>query len=324
MRDDLAGLTTLLAVADKRSFTAAAAELGLTPSAVSQTVSALEQRLGVRLLQRTTRSVGLTEAGERFLAQVRPALASVRSAVESLDAARGRPSGTLRLNVPRLASQWIVEPLLAPFLAAHPDLRLDIAIDDGLANIVDQGFDAGIRLGEMLDRDMVAIRLTGDMRTAIVGSPAYLAAHGAPKHPRDLLRHACINYRRISSGTVYRWELTVKGREVTIAVDGRLVTNDGELMLRAALDGVGLAYLMEHVVADHLASGRLVRVLDRYCPPFPGLFLYYPSRAQLAPKLRALLDFLRDRNGTPSTSARAARGPAEGAGAAGRRAGVHP
>jgi DNA-binding transcriptional LysR family regulator len=305
MRDDLAGLTTLLAVADKRSFTAAAAELGVTPSAVSQTVSALEQRLGVRLLQRTTRSVGLTEAGERFLARLRPALAGVHAAVESLDEVRGRPSGTLRLNVPRLASQWVVAPLLAPFLAAHPGLRLDIAIDDGFTNIVDAGFDAGIRLGEMLDQDMVAVRLTADMRTAIVASPAYLAANGAPKHPRELLRHACINYRRISSGTAYRWEFTVKGREVTIAVDGRLVTNDGDLMVRAAEDGLGLAYLMETMVADPLASGRLVRVLDRYCPPFPGLFLYYPSRAQLAPKLRALLEFLRDRG--PAQSARTRR-----------------
>jgi DNA-binding transcriptional LysR family regulator len=306
MRDDLAGLTTLLAVADRRSFTAAAAELGVPPSAVSQTVSGLEQRLGVRLLQRTTRSVGLTEAGERFIARLRPALAGVQAAVESLDEVRGQPTGTLRLNVPRLASQWVVAPLLEPFLAAHPGLRLDIAIDDGFTSIVDAGFDAGIRLGEMLDQDMVAVRLTGDMRTAIVASPAYLAAHGAPKHPRELLRHACINYRRISSGTVYRWEFTVKGREVTIAVDGPLVTNDGDLMVRAAEDGVGLAYLMENMVADQLASGRLVRVLERYCPPFPGLFLYYPSRAQLAPKLRALVDFLRDRGPVHSASARPA------------------
>jgi len=295
VHDDLTGLTALLIVAEKRSFTAAAAELRVTPSAVSQTVSALEHRVGVRLLQRTTRSVGLTEAGTRFLAQLRPAMEGVHAAFESLDEVRGRPVGTLRLNVPRLGSKWVLEPILAPFMAAYPELRLDIAIDDGFTSIVEGGFDAGIRLGEMLDKDMVALRITGDLRMAVVGSPAYFAVRGTPKHPRDLLAHDCINYRRITAGTIYRWEFSDKGRDFAIAVDGRVTTNDNDVMIRAAEDGIGLAYVTDNSVSDLLADKRLVRVLSAYCLPFPGLFLYYPSRAQLTPKLRALVDFLRAR-----------------------------
>ncbi|MCY1053563.1 LysR family transcriptional regulator [Nannocystis sp. SCPEA4] len=292
---DLSGLTALLVVADKRSFTAAAAELRVTPSAVSQTVRALEERLGVRLLQRTTRSVGLTEAGARFVAQLRPAMAGVQAAYEALDEVRGRPAGTLRLNVPRVASRWVLEPILAAFMAAYPEIRLDITTDDGFTDIVAQGFDAGIRIGEMLDKDVVAVRLSDDMRSAVVGSPAYFAARGKPKHPRELLAHECINYRRVSSGAVYRWEFTDKGRDISLAVDGRLVTNEYDVMVRAALDGVGLAYLLENSVTEALVDKRLVRVLTAYCPPFPGLFLYYPSRTQVPPKLRALVEFLRAR-----------------------------
>ncbi|MDC0674222.1 LysR family transcriptional regulator [Nannocystis radixulma] len=292
---DLSGLTALLVVADKRSFTAAAAELRVTPSAVSQTVRALEERLGVRLLQRTTRSVGLTEAGARFVAQLRPAMAGVQAAYEALDEVRGRPAGTLRLNVPRIASRWVLEPILAAFMAAYPEIRLEITTDDGFTDIVAQGFDAGIRIGEMLDKDVVAVRLSEDMRSAVVGSPAYFAARGKPKHPRELLAHECINYRRVSSGAVYRWEFTDKGRDISLAVDGRLVTNEYDVMVRAALDGVGLAYLLENSVTEALVDKRLVRVLTPYCPPFPGLFLYYPSRTQVPPKLRALVEFLRAR-----------------------------
>lgn len=295
MRDDLSGLTALLVVADKRSFTAAAAELRVTPSAVSQSVRALEDRVGVRLLQRTTRSVGLTEAGARFLARLRPAMEGVHAAFESLDEVRGRPVGTLRLNVPRLACATVIEPILAPFLAAYPELRLDITIDDGLTDIVAKGFDAGIRIGEMLDKDVIAVPLTGDMRTAVVGSPAYFARHGKPRHPRELHAHDCINYRQISSGALYRWEFSEEGRDLTVAVDGRVITNDYDVMLRAALDGLGLAYVMEHSLAEALAAKRLVRVLIPFCPRFPGLHLYYPSRTQTPPKLRALVEFLRAR-----------------------------
>lgn len=304
MPDDLSGLTALLVVAERRSFTAAAAELGVTPSAVSQSVRALEERVGVRLLQRTTRSVGLTEAGTRFLDRLRPAMEGVRAAFESLDEVRGRPAGTLRLNIPRLASEWVIEPILASFLAAHPEIKLDITLDDGITDIVAGGFDAGIRVGEMLDRDVIAVRLTDDMRMAVVGSPAYFAARGKPRHPRELHAHDCINYRQIRSGALYRWEFTDEGRDITLAVDGRLTTNDQDIMARAARDGLGLAYLFEHTVADDLAHKRLVRVLTPYCPRFPGLFLYYPSRTQTPPKLRALVEFLRARRRKrPSPSA---------------------
>jgi DNA-binding transcriptional LysR family regulator len=295
MREDLSGVTALMLVADKRSFTAAAAELRVTPSAVSQSIRAMEERVGVRLLQRTTRSVSLTEAGARFLAQLRPAMDGVYAAFESLDEVRGHPTGTLRLNVPRLASTSVLEPILAPFLAAHPALRLDITIDDAFTSIVEKGFDAGIRLGEMLDKDVVAVRLTDDMRSAVVGSPAYFKARGKPKHPRDLQGHDCINYRRIATGTIYRWEFTDQGRDMSIAVNGRVTTNDPEVMLRAALDGAGLAYVMEHSVLEMVAAKRLARVLRAHCPSFPGLFLYYASGKQVPPKLRALIDFLRER-----------------------------
>lgn len=292
---DLSGLGALLVVADLRSFSAAAAQLGVSPSAVSQSISALEQRVGVRLLQRTTRSVNATEAGLRFLSHLRPALEGVHAAFESLDEARGRPVGTLRLNVPRLASSWVLEPLLASFLTEYPELRLDISTEDGFTNIVEGGYDAGIRLGEMLEKDMVALRLTGEMRAIVVGSPAYFRTHRRPKHPRDLHAHDCVNYRRISSGTLYRWEFVDGGRDLSIAVDGRVTTNDYDIMLRYAYDGLGLAYVMEHAVSEALADKRLVRVLTAYCPRFPGLYLYYASHTQMPPKLRALVDFLKAR-----------------------------
>jgi DNA-binding transcriptional LysR family regulator len=295
MRDDLSGLTALMVVAEKRSFTAAAAQLRVTPSAVSQTIRALEDRIGVRLLQRTTRSVGLTEAGARFLERLRPAMDGVYAAFESLDELRGRPAGTLRLNIPRVASAAVLEPVLAAFLATYPEISLDVAIDDALTSIVEHGFDAGIRIGETLDKDVVALRVSDDLRMAVVGSPAYFALRGKPKHPRDLHAHECINYRRITSRTIYKWELTDEGRELAIAVDGRLVTNDSALMVRAAIDGIGLAYVMESSAAEALADKKLVRVLQPYCPRFPGYFLYYASRTQLPSKLQALVEFLRAR-----------------------------
>lgn len=295
MREDFAGLRELLLVAEKRSFTAAAAELRVTPSAVSQAIGALEERLHARLVQRTTRSVSLTEAGERFVAELRPAIEGIRGAFATLESARGRPTGTLRLNVPRLAFGPVIKPMLARFLTAHPELRIDVTLDDGLRDIVAEGYDAGIRLGERVDRDMVAVPVTGDMRMAVVGSPAYFDTHPKPRHPRDLAAHDCVNYRHATSRNIARWEFEVDGRELTVAVNGRVITNDNEVMVLAALDGQGLAYVMEHTVTDPLAAKRLVRVLTRYCPSFPGLYLYYPNRKNLALKLRALIDFLRVR-----------------------------
>ncbi len=291
--DELAGLSLFVTVAEKRSFTAAAAALRVTPSAISQAISALEARVGVRLLQRTTRSVGLTEAGAHFLARLRPALAEVRDSFRAVEELRDRPGGTLRLNVSRVACQRFLQPRLAAFLAAYPDVCLDIDIDDGFSNIVASGFDAGIRLGESLDREMVAVRISGDERMAVVGTPSYFAVQGKPKHPRDLHEHDCVNYRRIAGGDVYKWEFTENGKDFDVAVEGRIVCNDAELMRRAALDGVALAYLIESMVQGDLAEKRMVRVLGEFCPAFPGHFLYYPSRAQMAPKLKALVEFLR-------------------------------
>lgn len=291
---ELAGLTALVAVAEKRSFTAAAVSLRVTPSAVSQTIRALEERVGVRLVQRTTRSVGLTEAGERFVARLRPALADVQGAFDALAELRDGPSGTLRLNLPRIAYGRLIEPHLPAFLAAYPGIRVDLVMQDTLADIVATGCDAGIRIGETVERDMIAVQIGKDEETAIVGSPEYLAARGVPRRPRDLAGHDCIKYRR-SSGEIYRWELTEKGRDIEVTVEGRLTANDGEVMVRLARAGLGLANVFVSFVEDDLATGRLVRVLAPYCPPFPGLFLYYPSRVQLAPKLQAFLAFMQAR-----------------------------
>lgn len=295
MRDELDGITVFLAVAEQRSFTRAAAAFDVTPSAVSQAMTTLEERLGVRLLQRTTRSVGLTEAGARALERLRPAVAEVRAAFEDVAQLRDRPSGTLRLNVSRVASRLVLEPVLAEFLAAHPDVDVETRVDDGLSDVVASGFDAGIRLGEALERDMVAVRIGADERSAVVGSPRYFREHGAPRHPRELHAHACIQWRQTSSGGVYRWEFSENGRDFEAAVGGRVTTNDVDLMLRMALDGVGLAYLFESTVQRELEKKRLLRVLGEFCPPFPGLYLYYPSRVHVSPKLRAFVEFLRAR-----------------------------
>ncbi|MBK7400370.1 MAG: LysR family transcriptional regulator [Myxococcales bacterium] len=307
IEDPLAGLSLFVNVARRRSFTAAAKAMGVSPSAASQAITALERRLAVRLLQRTTRSVGLTEAGARFLARLEPALGDVRSAFETLEGLRDRPAGTLRLDVSRAACRRFVEPRLAEFLAAYPDIRLDVVVEDGLSDIVASGCDAGIRLGESLDREMVAVPIGGDERIAVVGSPSYFAARGKPKHPRELHAHACIEYRRVTAGSVYRWEFTEDGKDFEVEVHGRVVCSDAQLMTRAAVDGVGLAYLLESMVEEELASRALVRVLGDFCPPFAGYFLYYPSRAHVAPKLRALIDFLRPRPGR-----RRPKAPAQG------------
>lgn len=293
MQDELSGLKELVLVAEKRSFTAAAAVLRVSPSAVSQSVRGLEERVGVRLLQRTTRSVGVTEAGARFLGRLRPALDGVREAFESLSELRTRPAGTLRLTLPRVAYREVLAPRLAEFLALYPDIAVEAHFDEAFVDVVEAGFDAGIRIGEMVERDMIGVRVGSDLRAAVVGSPAYFARRGRPKHPRDLHRHECINYRRRSSGAIYAWEFTEDGRDFQVSVNGRLVLDDGELLIQAALDGLGVAYVMDCGVHELLAQRRLLRVLEGFCPPFPGFQLYYPSRAQLAPKLQALVDFLK-------------------------------
>ena len=292
-RHDLTGLTALLSVAEKRSFTATAAELRVTPSAVSQTIRALEDRVGVRLLQRTTRSVGLTEAGARFIARLKPAMAGVYEAFDTLGELRDRPAGLLRLTLPRFGYEQVLAPRLPEFFQSYPDIHLDASLDDAFVDIVEQGFDAGMRIGEMIDREMIGVRVSDDMRMAVVGSPVYFAKHGKPKHPRELQNHDCINYRRRTSNVVYRWEFSENRKDFAVAVNGRLLLNDGALMADAAAAGLGLAYVVEASVRDALANKQLVRVLDAFCTPFPGFFLYYPSRVQVPPKLKALIDLLR-------------------------------
>ena len=293
MRDDLSGLTALLAVAEKRSFTAAAKQLRVTPSAVSQSLRALEERVGVRLLQRTTRSVGLTEAGAHFLARLEPAMKGVHEAFESLGELRDRPAGRLRLTLPRYGYQEVLAPCLAGFLAAHPDIQVDIHLDDALIDIVKRGFDAGIRIGELLEREMIAVQVSSDIHMSVVGSPSYFATRRKPRHPRELRDHDCINYRSRTHGVVSRWDLMDSGKRIEVAVDGRVSLDDVDFMVDAAVDGLGLAFLPENRVQKLVADKRLVRVLEPYCPVLPGFFLFYPSRTHLTPKLKALIDFLK-------------------------------
>lgn len=309
MRDDLSGLRALLSVAEKRGFRAAAADLRLTPSAVSQAVRALEERVGVRLLERTTRSVALSEAGQRFVEQVRPAMASIGEAFDALGELRDRPAGNLRLTIARAAYADVLKPRIAAFLRQYPDIRLDIHADDALADIVADGFDAGLRLGETVEAEMIAVRVSPDQSVAIVGSPAYFASREKPRHPRDLEEHDCINLRLPTSGVIYRWELSENGKEFEVAVNGRVVTNDGQLVVDAAVEGLGLAYVFQSMVRKQLAAKELLRVLEPFCPPFPGYFLYYPSRAHIAPKLKAFVEFMRYRpSGATARAPRKTRG----------------
>ena len=299
MRDDnTTALRAFRTIARHASFTRAADELEVTPSALSQTVRQLEERLGVRLLQRTTRHVGLTEAGQAFLARIAPALTTIDDAVEALRQHGDRPAGTLRLTTAQVLVPTLIEPVLADFLRAYPDLRVDLRVDAALNDLVSEGLDAGMRLGERLERDMVALPLGGPQRAVVVASPAYFAQYGRPKDPKALASHRCIRMRFSPGGPIYRWEFCKRGRWFEVDVDGPLVTNDAPLTVQAALDGVGLAHTLEYYVRDHLAAGRLESVLDAWLPPFDGFYLFYPSRYQVPPKLRVFIDFLRASLGT--------------------------
>ncbi len=297
MRDDLNGLATFVAVAETRSFRAAGDRLGVTASAVSQTVRQIEGRLGLSLFTRTTRSVALTEAGEHLLRGLKPALADVHATLESLENLRGRPAGTLRLNVASIAETFLSEGTIAAFLAEYPDIKLEIAVDDAEVDVVADGFDAAIRLGELIAQDMVAVSVSGEQRQIVVGSPSYFAKHPKPKHPRDLHAHACIGWRVYTRPAPYRWEFTEDGRDFEIAIDARVNTNEARVMYRLALDGVGLTIGMEDTLRPYLDRGELIAVLDKFCPSFPGFFLYYPypSGGEAPPKLKALVEFLRRR-----------------------------
>jgi DNA-binding transcriptional LysR family regulator len=293
---EYAELAAFVAVAQERSFRRASVRLGLSPSALSHTVRELEERLGAKLLNRTTRSVAPTDAGLSLLDRLAPAFADIAGAVEAMSAFRDRPSGTVRLNLPKLAAQMALAPAFGRFARAYPDVRLELTVDDGLTDIVAGGFDAGIRPGERVQRDMVAVRVTPDLRTAVVGSPDYLGSRPRPRTPHDLRDHTCINYRWAGSRALYRWPFEKAGEALEVAVEGPLTLNDTDLILAAALDGVGLACILESAVAGHVAAGRLVRVLEEWCQPFPGFFLYYPGRRQVPMALRALIDFLQVSN----------------------------
>ena len=289
---DYAELAAFVAVAQERSFRRAAARLGLSPSALSHTIRELEERLGVRLLNRTTRSVAPTQAGIRLLDQLAPAFAGIAEAVAAVSTFKDRPSGTVRLNLPRLAAHIVLAPLFGRFAQTYPDVHLEVTVDDALTDIVAGGFDAGIRPGERVQRDMVAVRVTPDMRIAVVGAPDYLMMRTPPRSPHDLKDHACINYRWAGNGALYRWKFSRDGNEFDLTVGGPLTLDDTDLIVAAAVNGAGLAYILESRIAGHLAAGRLLRVLEDWCPPIPGFFLYYPGRRHLAPALRALIDFV--------------------------------
>ena len=285
VRDQLSVMSAFLAVADERSFTKAAKRLGVTQSALSHAIRGLEEQVGVRLL-------APTEAGEQLLAELRPALTGIRGALDRIGGLRDTPRGRLRLLIPRLGAMSVLGPKLAEFARNYPDVVLDVSTDEARLDLVAGGFDAGVQYGEFIQQDMVAVRVSPDHRPAIVAAPSYFADHPKPTSPHDLLEHRCVNYRH-GSGEIYRWELDKGDQSVVVAVNGPLITNDIGLLTRAAIDGVGLTFMSEEQAGPHLASGALVRVLEEWCPPFPGFFLYYPSRRQQPAALTALIDTLR-------------------------------
>jgi DNA-binding transcriptional LysR family regulator len=289
------GIPPFLAVARERSFTRAADSLGITPTAVSKAIRQLERRHGVVLFQRTTRSVALTEAGEALLAQVQPAADQIVAALEVLDGYQDRPTGALRLTLSRAMMTLLVEPIVADYRRLCPDVTLELSINEGIVDLASGAFDAGIRQGESVERDMVAVRLTPEMTWSVVASPAYLDKAGTPETPEDLARHEGILYRFVTSGQLYRWEFTEGAREFTVAMKGRLIVNDWASLLTFARQGLGLAYVMESEARADLAAGRLRSVLQDYLRPSAGAFLYFPERMQTQPKLRAFIDLLRQR-----------------------------
>jgi DNA-binding transcriptional LysR family regulator len=292
-REDWGSLAAFAVVAEERSFTRAAARLGVSPSALSHTMRRLEERLRIRLLARSTRSVSTTEAGERLLARLGPAIDEISNAVEDLGHLLDRPSGHVRITASRTAARMVIAPALPRFIQSYPEIVVEVLIEPGLTNIVAQRFDAGIRLGESLEKDVVAVPVTGQLRIAVVGAPRYFATHPAPSTPHDLRKHRCINFRLPSAGTIYKWEFEKGRRKVEVGVDGPLVFDDEGMVIDAALAGMGLAYLIEGQVEPLLEAGALSRVLEDWCPPFPGFFLYYPGRRQVSPALAAFIDAIR-------------------------------
>jgi len=291
--NQLNGLLALKIVADTRNFTAAAKALRVSPSAVSQTVKQLEQRLGVALLSRTTRSTSLTEAGDKFLSQAGPALDQILAALENVGTYAEKPSGLLRLNLPRQIYPFYVAPLVASFIKKHPEITVDLFFEDQTSDIIEKGFDAGIRLSDILAKDVVAIKLFGPVRFVTAASPLYLDKMGRPKHPKDLLSHNCIR-PRLGAGVYERWEYEHKGKAFQVQVHGSLIVNDSLLMLDAAADGNGVVYTTEDAIKDEVRTGKLEIVLNQFACTSAGFYLYYPKRSQVLPKLRAFIDHIKD------------------------------
>lgn len=276
-------LAAFVAVAKERSFTRAAAKLGVSQSALSQTIKGLEARLGMRLLTRSTRSVSPTEAGDRLLRTLAPRFEEIERELGALSALREKPAGTVRITAGEHPAVSILQPALKRILPDHPDVHVEIVVDYGLTDIVAEGYDAGVRMGEQIAKDMIAVRIGPDMRMAVVGSPAYFAERARPNTPQDLTAHNCINIRLPTYGGLYAWEFERDGREIRVRVEGQVVVNHGAVRLASVLDGLGLAYVPEDQIVDHVASGRLIRVLEEWCAPFSGYHLYYPSRRHASP-----------------------------------------
>ena len=299
--DTLDGMVVFAAVAESKNFRVAGERLGVSASAVSQALRKLEGRVGVPLVHRTTRSVSLSEAGQRLYAAVRPAIAEVESAVASVGELGDAPRGTLRLLVGPDVDPVFAGPLFASFLTSYPEVKLDLVVSDAIVDVVSLGFDAGIQLGEVIDRDMIAVPVTGDIRMTVVGAPAYFARHSKPRHPRELVRHECLNWHRSADAPAYRWEFTEPGsdgrlgggREIAVAVPCRVLSTDSRINLGLARAGLGVTIVYEDMVRDDIARGTLVPVLEKYCTPFPGYYLFYPERRQTTPALRALIEHLR-------------------------------
>lgn len=288
-------LQAFLAVARDQSFTKAAAKLGITPSALSHTIRTLEERLGVRLLARTTRNVAPTEAGDRLMRSIAPLFDQITAEVEALGELRDKPAGTIRVTCTDDQIELCLRPMLAGFLKDYPDITLEFYVDYGFTNVVEERFDAGIRLGEAISKDMIAVRIGPDWRLAVVGAPAYFDRSPLPKTPHDLTKHSCVNIRHRPSGAIYAWEFEKNGKEFTVKVEGQLVFNSIMHVLNAAVDGIGLAYVPEELVAPYLADGRLKEVLTDWCPYFQGYHLYYPNRRQASPAFSAFVEALKYR-----------------------------
>jgi DNA-binding transcriptional LysR family regulator len=297
-RGDLADLTAFVAVADQLSFRGAASRLGVTPSALSHSMRQLEERLGMRLLNRTTRSVAVTDAGLRLLERLRPAISEIAGALEDLNQERQRPVGRLRICAIHLAASAIIAPIWKRFLSTYPDVHLEVAVGEAVIDIVAKGFDAGIGPRDRVPADMIAVRVMGPMKIAVVGAPTYFARRRPPRTPDDLARHICVEYRREADGEVLMWPFERNRKSRRISVDGRVMVNDADLAVRAAVDGLGIAYTGEALAEPFLRSGQLVRVLEDWSPSFEGLFLYYPGHRQVPAALRAFIDMIRTARGS--------------------------